>query len=246
MNYNRLLMAGLKERFSQYEHQLESYVLDEELTDAAFDDWVVERNLLQADGLLISPRLISSKVEQRLLALPLAKVLINYPRPLAQVDSVIWDVYEAVCQSIDYLVRKGHHRILYIGDIQQQPGYIHRWQAYQEMMAGIGQPPLQITGANLPEAYDQYKPTAVLVGIDEDCEKVVNTLTSIGLRIPEDCSLVALLNEQPDHLPKISRPRLMIGETGYQAADRILWRIAHPNEPYEHTRIVGSFQKGDT
>lgn len=72
------------------------FVLDEDLPQQAFEEWVNEHHLLHADGLFIAPRLIPGRMESQLLALPIAKVLINYAKPSTQVDSVVWDVCEAV------------------------------------------------------------------------------------------------------------------------------------------------------
>src|SRR5690606_34953795 len=142
--------------------------------------------------------------------------------------------------------RRGRRRILFVGDVHAQRGYVHRWQAYVEMMAELGRSPMRTTAEKFREAFARCSPDAVLAGIDEDCEAVYESLLALGLRIPEDCSFVGLLNEPSARYPDISRPVLAIEETGYQAADRMLWRIAHPNRPFEHTRILGGFRAGAT
>ncbi|MBP1967604.1 hypothetical protein [Paenibacillus aceris] len=55
------------------------------------------------------------------------------------------------------------------------------------------------------------------------------------------------------HLAKLTaaclrkqRPQLAIRESGYRAADRMLWRIANPHLPYEHVRLQGDFFMGST
>lgn len=40
---------------------------------------------------------LQNRREVAWLGLPLPKILLNYPPPAAQVDSVIWDVASAVC-----------------------------------------------------------------------------------------------------------------------------------------------------
>lgn len=246
MNHNRLLTSGLKERLDQFDHQLDILVLDEALSDEQFEGWLTSHNILEADGLLLAPRLVTSTMEDKLLSLPITKVMINYPKPLSNVDSVVWDVYEAICQSMHALIERGHRRILYVGNLTAQRGFIYRWQAYQEMMSSIGEPPLHCELNDLKKAYLHHRPTALLIGIDEEVAAAYDTLHDLGVDIPNDCSFVALLNEVHDTLPDISRPQLFIKETGYQAADRILWRIAHPHHPLEHTRIIGSFHIGNT
>jgi len=108
----------------------------------------------------------------------------------------------------------------------------------------IGELPRQITKFDLKRAFGQYQPTAIIVGIDEDCRDVMDTLRELGLRVPEDCSLLALLNEPLGDYPAISRPVFMIKETGCQAADKMLWRICTSERADEHTGIIGNFFEG--
>lgn len=253
MNYNLLLTEGLRERLDQLEHRLENYVLDEDVQGHAFSEWLEQRNLLTADGLFIAPRLLSDTTERKLFELPLPKVLINYPRPLSRIDSVIWDVFEAVCIAVDRLAQLGHTHIMYVGDIHSQRGYTRRWQAFQEMMQELK---LNYdVNRQLTEEWDKamlhakllsHQPTAIIAGIDEDIAKLYDSLTSLGYRIPEDISLIGLANGPVAALPNLSRPQLLIRETGYKAADKMLWRVANLSEPHEHIRIAGPFYEGQT
>jgi LacI family transcriptional regulator len=54
------------------------------------------------------------------------------------------------------------------------------------------------------------------------------------------------VNEQPRNLPPIARPQLPILETGFRAADRMLWRIANPTRPFEHIRLQCDWIAGCT
>ncbi|MGM1050005.1 MAG: LacI family DNA-binding transcriptional regulator [Bacillota bacterium] len=253
MNYNVLLTEGLRERLDQLDHRLESYVLDEDVPDHAFSDWLEQRNLPTADGLFIAPRLLSDSTERKLFELPLPKVLINYPRPLSRIDSVIWDVFEAVCMAVDRLAQLGHTRIMYVGDIHSQRGYTRRWQAFEEMMGELQldhDAELHITDvwdeSMLIDKLRSSQPTAIIAGIDEDIVRLYDCLTTLGYRIPEDISLVGLANGPVAALPHLSRPQLLIRETGYKAAEKMLWRLANQGEPCEHIRIAGPFHNGQT
>lgn len=90
------------------------------------------------------------------------------------------------------------------------------------------------------------QPTAIIAGIDEDIVRLYDSLISFGYRIPEDISLVGLSNGPVAALPNLSRPLLLIRETGYKAADKMLWRLANQGEPCEHIRIAGPFHDGQT
>lgn len=252
-NYNRALAEGLRQRLGLLDHRLERHTLDADLSDRNFKAWLEEHGLPSADGLFIAPRLMSDTMERKLLALPLPKVLINYPKALSRLDSVIWDVYEAVCMAVDRLVRLGHKRIMYVGDIHSQRGFVRRWQAFQEMMGEHGLEcglPAQLTGdwdaSALRDKLASERPTALIAGIDEDIEKLFGALSELGYRVPEQLSVIGLANGPVPAVPELSRPLLLIGETGYRAADKLLWRLANGSEPWEHIRIAGSFYEGGT
>ncbi|WP_020617366.1 LacI family DNA-binding transcriptional regulator [Paenibacillus daejeonensis] len=252
-NYNQLLSGGLQQRLELLAHRLECHTLDADLPDRAFREWLEETNLLTADGLFIAPRLVSDTMERQLLALPVPKVLINYPKPLSAVDSVIWDVYEAVCLAVDKLVRQGHTRIMYVGDRDSQRGYVRRWQAFQEMMGAHGLTCAsgdQLAGnwdeVALLEKLETLRPTALIAGIDEEVGRLLRSLEVLDYRLPEQLSVIGLTNGSVAACPLLSRPELLIRETGYKAADRLLRRIANPSEPWEHIRIAGPFHEGGT
>ncbi|WNR43733.1 substrate-binding domain-containing protein [Paenibacillus roseipurpureus] len=155
------------------------------------------------------------------------------------------------------LVRMGHSNILYVGDALDQRGFVIRWQAFAEAMKEAGNPveskehAIERDGTegwlkDFERLYETRKPTAVICGIDEEAAPVYHTLRRLGVRVPQEVSLVALLNEQSDTLPLCSRPQLPIREAGYRAADRMLWRIANPHLPFEHVRLQGDFFAGST
>ncbi|TNJ63007.1 LacI family transcriptional regulator [Paenibacillus hemerocallicola] len=256
-NHNRLLLKGLHERFWEIGHTVEPVLLPGELKAGDFGDWAESKGLSYAEGIFIAPRLSVHSLEEKLLRLPVPRILLNYPSPESKVDCVIWDVYEAIYQSVRHLSRMGHSRVMYVGDIESQRGFILRWQAFAEAMREAGnevrpeehaivRQPADDWLRRFEAAYRRYRPTAILCGIDEETAPVYYSLLKMGVRIPQDCSLIALLNEQTEHLPLLTRPLLLIREAGYRAADRMLWRIANPHLPYEEIRLRGDFYAGST
>jgi LacI family transcriptional regulator len=257
LGFLRLLLQGLHERFAEYGHRIDTLFLPETTSPEGFRQWLELHGVGFADGIFIAPRITPGFMEQILLELSLPRILLNFPPPESKVDSVVWDVYEATFIAVRTLVRAGHRQIMYVGDIHLQRGFILRWQAFQEAMKEIG---VQVTEADQAVArrdsgepwlddfaakYMRYKPTAVICGIDEEVAPVYYRLQA-WTKVPEGCSLVGFLNEPIDHLPLVDRPALLIRETGYRAADRMLWRIANPRQPYEHIRLKGDFVRGTT
>lgn len=261
INFNRLLLAGLHDRFTEFGHSVEPLLIPPDLKQHAFDHWADSNGLLYAEGLFIAPRMSNHITEDMLLQLPMPKILLNFPPPESKVDSVIWDVCEAVYQSVRHLNRIGHESILYVGDTVTQRGFRLRWQAFQGAMEEEGLPlnlnrhwtlPLADLNTNslwkqsFIEHYKAVKPTAIICSIDEQVAPVYYALLEAGIRIPQDCDFIGIVNEQTEHLPTWTRPILPIKAAGYRAADRMLWRLANPNSPFEHIRIRGDFYIGST
>lgn len=68
----------------------------------------------------------------------------------------------------------------------------------------------------------------------------------LGKRIPHDYSLISLENTLNEWLPQLTRPLLPIREAGARAGERMLWRLANPHAPFEHTLLQGNFFEGET
>lgn len=254
--FNKLLLEGLHERFSSFGHTVESLLLPGNLGDKEVLAWIEEKELAFADGVFIAPSIHQEAGERALMELPSPRILFGFPPPGVRIDSVIWDVYEAAYQAVSYLRELGHERIMYVGDIRRQRGYILRWQAFSLAMEKHGlpvMPELHSTGPRdgewarqLKSRIAEHRPTAIVCGIDDEVAPVYALCGEIGLRVPEDISFVGIVNEQPDSLPPIARPLLPIRETGFRAADRMLWRIANPTRPFEHIRLQSDWSDGST
>lgn len=256
-SYIRLLLQGVQDRLDSFGHRVEPVLLPRELRAYDMADWIEAKGMSFADGIFIAPSMAPEAWERALFGLRLPRILLNYPPAGLRMDSVIWDVYEAAFQAVAYLRELGHERILYVGDIHRQRGYIYRWQAFAYAMdklgAGLDPAPHWTERrdgdewlAGLGRRLDDYPPTAIVCGIHDDVSAVYSLCRERGWRVPEDVSIIGFLNEQPDGLPRFTRPLLPIRDTGYRAADRMLWRIANPSLPYEHIRIQSDLYVGET
>ncbi|NHN31415.1 LacI family DNA-binding transcriptional regulator [Paenibacillus agricola] len=255
----RIQLQGIQDRLLELGHSVSASFMPSSIdSQQQFEQWVEQIELHYYDGIFI-PATIPDLPEQLLLQLPIPKVLINFPPVLANVDSVIWDVVTAIHQSVDYLAAMGHRRILYIGNIHTYRGFQLRWQAFQDAMNGMGmsaEPELHLTEddldhelwiSRLQEKLLHGNYTALLSAVENNLPRVLYTVQAMNRSIPDHYSLISLENSGKNPLfPQLSRPTLLIGETGSRAAERMLWRIANPNQPYEHIRLQGTFFKGDT
>ncbi|MDQ1910303.1 LacI family DNA-binding transcriptional regulator [Paenibacillus sp. GD4] len=256
-HFNRLMLTGVQERMIEFGHSVHPVVVPPASSVKLFREWMKRHELDYCDGLFLSP-VLPPVAESELLSQPVPKIMLNFPPHTVEVDSVVWDVYHAVHQSVRYFISKGHRRIMYVGDIESHRGFRLRWQGFQEAMNEAGltvDPKAHMTAPpptkeqwieELREKLTETKPTAILCALQRDPAWFYYACSTIGLSIPEDVSLVSLEHERPSFFPELTRPILLVKEAGERAAERMLWRIANPGAPYEHIRLQGAFYEGET
>jgi LacI family transcriptional regulator len=253
-----LILMGIHEKLGEFGHSVEQVAPRRIIHPSDFRQWVEQCGLLYYDGVFIPP-LIDPGLEACLLEFHFPRVLINFPPSLVDVDSVIWDVGTAVHQSVRHLVKLGHRRILYVGNTVGYRGLHLRWQAFQEAMreAGLEADPQQQVIGSLSDKrlmreaiirhLQTYRPTAILCAVMNLLEDVNKACIVAQKAIPHDCSLVTLRYPEVASFPLLSGPILLIKEAGARAAERMLWRLANPLRPYEHTYLHGTrFFAGST
>jgi LacI family transcriptional regulator len=253
----QLLFQGLKERLFELGHKIDLAFIPDSLRAHRFQSWLEQEGVMYSDGLFITA-LIHEPLESLLLELKLPRILINFPPVGTKADSVIWDVYDATRQSVRYLTANGHQKILYFGDSGKTRGYRLRWQAFLEGMEEAG---IQVCEEDhlihlphnqeqwvsmLKQHLEQMKPTALLCASEMNLPWIFYACSEIGYQIPQDVSLIRLDHIRSSFIPGITHPVLLMKETGYRAADRMLWRMANPNLPFEHIRLQGPFFEGET
>lgn len=255
---DQYVLQGLQERLWEFGHKLEILIVPSNLHRTSdIQNWGIKHNLDYCDGIFISNALPKS-IEQFLLIKTIPKILINFPPNGTLVDSVIWDVEHAMYQSIQFLVSKGHKKIIYIGDTHSHRGPQHRWYAFNSAMKESGLPydadELFLSKTNdfqewqmqIETHLDQIAPTACICSMEDDLMALEAVCRKTDRNIPTDLSVVLLASSPLFEKSYWTHPILLIKETGYRAAERMLWRLANPVEPFEDVRIKGAFFEGDT
>lgn len=258
---HQVLLESVQRRLAEGGHTVEVVFVPGDLGESArFKAWASRQNLDFADGVFISP-VIPEPVEARLIELAIPRILLHFPPPGANIDSVIWNVYDAMQQATSHLIDMGHRRIMYVGDPRRSRGYRMRWQAFSASMdeAGVAIPPddchmFELKGpqeewtAEWSSKVRNYRPTAFVCASEDALTRIFLACQMTGRTIPGDFSLVGLEPEPvlSGILPDITRPTMPVAETGHRAVDRMLWRIANPSLPYEQILLQGGLHVGTT
>jgi DNA-binding LacI/PurR family transcriptional regulator len=168
------------------------------------------------------------------------------PSSVEDVDIVVYDSYGGARLAVRHLAELGHQHIAYIAG----PEHI---SSVQERLAGLK---AEMEAQNIPFRPElvQYadntrqsshdcalaflqqnpRPTACLA-IDVGAYGVLDAATELGLRVPEDLSIVGLGGAETAHLGEVpfttisDRPN----EMGRVACQRLIERIANPEKPPE-------------
>ncbi|GBF76990.1 hypothetical protein PA598K_05510 [Paenibacillus sp. 598K] len=257
---HQALLESVQQRLTDAGHKVELLFVPDTLdTEQAWEEWTAKHELTYADGLFLSPNL-SESLERRLIALPIPSIMLNFPPVGAGTDSVIWNIADSMHQCIRLLVAMGHQRIMYVGPTDTVRGFTVRWQAYVAALEAAG---LHVDAADCLldmdgdaehwnrrwlETVDRVRPTAMICAVQAAVVRVYTACNAAGRRIPDDYALIALEPEPALQgiMPDVARPLLPVQATGYRAVERMLWRIANPDAPYEQILLQGELHYGAT
>jgi LacI family transcriptional regulator len=137
-------------------------------------------------------------------------------------------------EAVRYLVRLGHRRICYIGDISE-PWFASRYQGYLTVMQEAGLEPLGQTVRLAPDNFQSgftsaeamlrqgVRPTAIFAGSDHFALGAWEQLRRSGVRVPQDCSLIGF-DDIPDAV--VTNPPLTTVHNPFIDVGRELARLA--------------------
>jgi DNA-binding LacI/PurR family transcriptional regulator len=206
-------------------------------------------------GLLIAPRWRTSAAEEAdyewLARLDVPIVLMERrPRPgsvLHDSDSVCTDHWYGMHLAIDHLVGLGHRRIVLAArddsptartlrtsfeEIATARPEIEDWAVTLSAQDACADPSVPDTSAPVAELIRSVRATAAVMHSDVDALMLVQQLADAGIRVPQDCSVVAYddvvapMGSTP--LTAIAPPK---AEVGRAAAELLLARLAGTNRP---------------
>jgi DNA-binding LacI/PurR family transcriptional regulator len=266
----QLLVSGVEEALRQAGY---AFLLATSGFDARLETEQIERIVSQgARGLIVyvvdGP--FDLPVLRRLVADGLPVVLVDRFVPDLDVDAVSVDNLGGAYAAVQHLIEQGYRRIGYIGT--QNVGtssIVERMAGYHWAMRTHGLPvaePLvcaslhrlqgrrvtadeQALGQHNQEVLRRYlggahPPEAVFVCNDYVAFQVVDTATSLGLRVPHDLAVVGFDNVPPEDytgvpLTTVDQPRHTIGATAARLlVDRLAGRRQETGRVSVGTRLI--------
>jgi LacI family transcriptional regulator len=205
-----------------------------------FERASIEGELGAVDALVIaSSRMSDSSL--RMIAKQKAMVLLN--RTIPEVSCLISDNLRGVRRAAEHLGSLGHRSILYVAGPEESWPEGVRWQALREAgleleldVRRVGpNPPTVVAGFRTARRVAEIGATAVLAYNDQLAIGVMKGLRTLGLRVPQDVSVVGFDNIQfgeiiEPALTTVAAPLRQMGATGVRNCIAVL-HGAQPSAP---------------
>lgn len=203
----------------------------------------------QVRGLIVVGQLASEYLE-RLAALHIPTIFLDFYDKQSDIDAVISDNFYDSYLITDRLVQLGHRNIGFIGSVTATSSIHDRFLGYIKCLMENGLPyrsewTLDDRRSNsiiLQEyAFPAEMPTAFVCNCDETAFRVIAALKRRGLRIPEDISVTGYDNYTVSDMcePAITTVEVDMTEMAHKAVSLLLSRIENPQKPAARYVIPG-------
>jgi DNA-binding LacI/PurR family transcriptional regulator len=231
------VFRGVRDALERKENRVILAVSDaDEPTDQRAVDTLIEARV----GVIIAATLMLPDAEVRALAQTVP--LISVARKVSGVDSVYADDEAGGTAATCYLLHLGHRRIAHITGVEVE-GHHWRRRAYEAAMTNAGLTPQTIVAHGYSQDAAERvarvvlasadRPTAVFAHNDEMAFGVREAAHSLGLRIPQDVSLVGYDNSRVARLHGIDLTSVdqHARRLGQEAGAAALARMRHDDVP---------------
>jgi DNA-binding LacI/PurR family transcriptional regulator len=169
-------------------------------------------------------------------------------------DEVGFDDFKGTLRATHHLIKKGHRRIDFCGDISY-PWIRRRYDGYSHGMREIKVKPVVATSRQSQSFVEfgqgsvpallaqQSRPTAIVAGNDEIAYGIWRSLCRHGVKVPEDISLVGFDDREEAVLmdPPLSTIRVDKEEIGETCMKMLLERLHHPQMAFSQRILPTEF-----
>jgi len=221
-------------------------------TDSEILDGVIQ--MVQGgrvDGVVLLYSKIEDKVLMYLQERGIPFVVIGKPfKHVEEITHVDNDNFRATKEVTEYLIQLGHDHIAFVGGnlnlvvtVERLLGYEKALResgiaidddyiVHEEFLVEGGQEAIrELLSLKVP-------PTALVVADDLMALGVLNTLNELGIRVPEDISIIGFNNVLVSEMsrPPLTSVDINIFDLGFEAARSLIQKIENPKEPIK--RII--------
>ncbi|MGI8386161.1 MULTISPECIES: LacI family DNA-binding transcriptional regulator [unclassified Robertmurraya] len=205
----------------------------------------------RVDGVVLLYSKIEDKVLMYLQERGIPFVVIGKPfKHVEEITHVDNDNFRATKEVTEYLIQLGHDHIAFVGGNLNLVVTVERLLGYEKALREAGIPLnddyivheefLREGGQEAVRELLSLKvpPTALVVADDLMALGVLNTLDELGIKVPEDISIISFNNVLVSEMsrPPLTSVDINIFDLGFEAARSLIQKIENPKEPIK--RII--------
>ncbi|MCL6570663.1 MAG: LacI family DNA-binding transcriptional regulator [Bacillus sp. (in: Bacteria)] len=201
--------------------------------------------------------LLNSKVEDKVITYLKERdfpfILIGKPyKDVEEITHVDNDNFRAMKEATEYLIQHGHQHIGFIGGSLDLVVTVDRLLGYERALSNAS-----IELRNEYIIHEEFlreggqegvaelmaleqRPTALVVADDFMALGVLNKLDELGIKVPEDISIVSFNNVLLAEMakPPLTSVDINIFDLGYQASKNLIQKVENSNEPTKRIIIA--------
>lgn len=190
----------------------------------------------RTDALIFSPRDRSS---ESVLKNCFSKnnVLQLFNRTYPEYDSLAIDDVQGIEMATEYLISQGHEKILYFGHPERMCGYSRVMERHGYSASGLCYTDVNLSKEELRRMIPKIAPTAILA-VAKYAEKMVSVLYHMGLKIPEEISLIVYDDVEWTKMLDITTVAHPLRELAELSLEMLLERIKNRSEEAPLHRLL--------
>ncbi|WP_440119016.1 LacI family DNA-binding transcriptional regulator [Paenibacillus sp. QZ-Y1] len=215
------------------------------LTEPSSDRMFSVLNLEAISG-IITVGSISTSVLLEIYRLRIPLVMVDHEDPAIHGDTVFTDNIKCMKELVLMLVGKGYRRLQFAGPLPDAASFRERWLGYHSVLEEMQLQRIQNADL-LGMEYEQIRrsiaemklediPEVIVCANDHTAVIVIQALRSRGVQVPERCAVTGFDNTRTDE-PILASVHINKENLGIRAVDQLLWRIKHPEGPFERKLI---------
>ena len=172
----------------------------------------------------------------------------------AKLDTVISDGYYGMYTMTDYLFRRGHRKIAYVGQVGATSSITDRYFGYCRALRDRNIPvredwviPDRADHDRLDVTLPEELPTAFACNCDMIAYRLMQRLGERGVKVPEDVSVVGFDGFAPTpSVPEVTTYAVDMAGMARASVAQLAERIANPGRPPELRIVPGHLREADS
>lgn len=203
----------------------------------------------KVDGLIFLGQIQKQYVNE-IQKIEIPAIFLDFYTDQNEIDSVLTDNFYGVYEVTNYLIRNGHRKVAFVGDVHATSSIQDRFLGYYKSLLEnrIDLKKEYVIkdrderGFYIDLEFPEDMPTAFVCNNDEVAYNLIHELQKRGMKVPEDCSVVGFDNSIFATLtePPLTTVAVDIEEMSRVSVKFIMEKLKNPAKKYGRTFIKGN------